>query len=88
MNLIDNNATYVLRITPPNAEIDLAAMKSINEWLAFLASQEGPVPRPLRSRSGNLIEVVPAGDQIYLAGVAEKAPGILAEGHGARGLER
>lgn len=76
----DSGATYVLRITPPNPEIDLAAMLSIHEWLAFLAAHGGPVPRPLRSRGGNLIEVVPVGDQIYLAGAAEKAPGVLAEG--------
>jgi len=76
----DRGLTYVLRITPPNADIDLAAMKSIHEWLAFLAAHGGPVPRPLRSRDGNLIEVVPVGDQIYLAGAAEKAPGVLAEG--------
>jgi Ser/Thr protein kinase RdoA (MazF antagonist) len=76
----DHGMTYVLRITPPNDDIDLSAMQSIHEWLAFLAAQGGPVPRPLRSRSGNLIEVVPAGDQIYLAGAAEKAPGVLAEG--------
>ena len=63
-------------------------MKSIHEWLAFVASQGGPVPRPLRSRGGNLIEVVLAGEQIYLAGVAEKAPRYFSRGHGARGLER
>jgi Ser/Thr protein kinase RdoA (MazF antagonist) len=76
----DHGVTYVLRITPPNAENDLAAMQSILEWLAYLASRGGPVPRPLRSRAGNLIEVVEVGDQVYLAGAAEKAPGVLAEG--------
>jgi len=76
----DRGVAYILRITPPNADIDLTAMQSILEWLAFLAAQGGPVPRPLRSCNGNLIEVVPLGDQIYLAGAAEKAPGVLAEG--------
>ncbi len=81
----DHGVTYVLRITPPNADIDLAPMQSIHEWLAFLAVQGGPVPRPLRSRGGHLIEVVPAGDQTYLVGAAEKAPGILAEGMAPEG---
>lgn len=76
----DSGIPYVLRITPPNDETDLAAMRSIQEWLAFLATRGGPVPRPLRSRGGNLIEVVPAGGQTYLAGAAQKAPGVLAEG--------
>ncbi|MRR32612.1 hypothetical protein EG834_20300, partial [bacterium] len=76
----DRGGTYVLRITPPNAEIDLLAMQSIHEWLAFVALHGGPVPCPLRSRGGNLIEVVSVGDQVYLAGAAEKAPGVLAEG--------
>ena len=66
----DAGVTYVLRITPPNADIDLAAMQAILEWLAFLAAHGGPVPCPLRSSGGSLIEVVPVGDQIYLAGAA------------------
>ena len=37
----DHGTTFVLRITPPNSDIDLAAMQSIHEWLAFLAAKRG-----------------------------------------------
>lgn len=76
----DNDRACILRITPPNPDIDLLAMHATLEWLAFLAAHDGPVPRLIRSRNGNVTEVVTADDQTYLAGAFEKAPGVLAEG--------
>ena len=70
----------ILRITPPNTDVDRHAMQAILEWLAFLAEQGGPVVRPLRSLSGSLIEAVAFAEQTYLAVAFEKAPGVLAEG--------
>lgn len=70
----------ILRITPPNADVNRLAMQAILEWLAFLAEHGGPVVRPLRSLSGSLIEVINSDEQEYLAVAFEKAPGVLAEG--------
>ena len=70
----------ILRVTPPNRDIDLHSMRSMLEWLAFLADHGGPVARPLRSRRGNLIELVNQDDQTYIGVAFEKAPGVLAEG--------
>jgi Ser/Thr protein kinase RdoA (MazF antagonist) len=75
----DGSRNCVLRVTPPNKDTDLKAMRSILEWLAFLGSHGGPVPCPLRSRKDNLIELVDQDGQVYIAVAFEKAPGILAE---------
>lgn len=74
------NQACILRITPPNSDVDLPAMRSILEWLAFLSSHGGPVPVPVRSQYHNLIEVVHLQEKSYIAVAFEKAPGILAEG--------
>lgn len=70
----------ILRITPPNSDLDLPGMRSILEWLAFLSSQGGPAPVPIRSENKKLIEVVQFQEKTYIAVAFEKSPGILAEG--------
>jgi Ser/Thr protein kinase RdoA (MazF antagonist) len=69
----------ILKITPPNTDIDLHSMRSMLEWMAFLAEHDGPVVRPLRSRHGNLIEQAGRDDQLYSSVSFEKSPGFLAE---------
>jgi amicoumacin kinase len=76
----DNYRACILRITPPNTHVDLLSMRATLEWLVFLSAHAGPVPRPIHSQNGNLIEVVKFEDQAYIAGAFEKAPGVLAEG--------
>lgn len=76
----DGQQDCILRITPPNADVDLVSMRAILEWLAFLSAHDGPIPDPIRSRNGNLIEVVESNDRVYIAVAFEKAPGVLAEG--------
>lgn len=71
---------YILRITPPNEEINLRSTRLVLEWLAFLAERDGPVSKPVRSLKRNLIEQVKSAEQLYLATAFEKAPGVLAEG--------
>jgi Ser/Thr protein kinase RdoA (MazF antagonist) len=70
----------ILRITPPDQDVDLRSTRLILEWLAFLAGHGGPVCRPIRSLLGNLIESVQYGRQIVICTAFEKAPGVLAEG--------
>lgn len=70
---------FILRLTPPNPDVDLVSMGSMLEWLAFLGEQGGPVARPVRSQAGKLIETVGSLDGVYIAGAFEKAPGVLAE---------
>ncbi|MBN1936462.1 MAG: phosphotransferase [Anaerolineae bacterium] len=76
----DGRRACILRITPPNADVDLAAMRAILEWLAFLSAHDGPAPGPIRSRNGSLIEEVQFENRTYIAVAFEKAPGVLAEG--------
>jgi len=75
----DGPRRQILKIMPPNPEIDLHAMRSMFEWMAFLAAHGGPVARPIRSRHGNLIEELEHKGQSYLITAYEKAPGVLAE---------
>lgn len=70
----------ILRVTPPNPDIDLGAMRSILAWMDFLSTHDGPVPRLVRSQNGNPFEVIAFEGETYLASVFERAPGILAEG--------
>ena len=70
---------YVLRITPPNEELDVQASLSILEWINYLAAHGAPVSSPLRSQHGRLVELIDREDQCYMVVAFEKAQGILAE---------
>jgi Ser/Thr protein kinase RdoA (MazF antagonist) len=69
----------VLRITPPNQEIDLPSTNAILSWMDYLARHGAAVTRPMPSRDGNLIEMIPVDSDYYLCVVYEKAQGVLAE---------
>lgn len=75
-----NQRACILKIIPPNTDVDVRAMRAVLEWLAFLAEAGGPVVPPVFSQQGNLIEAMADGEQVYIAVVFEKAPGMLAEG--------
>ncbi len=68
----------ILRITPPNEGIDYPTMRSILDWMGFLAAQGAPVTRPLPSPRGSSVECIPSGE-VYLAAAFEKAAGVLGE---------
>jgi Ser/Thr protein kinase RdoA (MazF antagonist) len=70
---------YVLRITPPNEEINLPAMRAILPWMHFLAEGGASVAAPVFSQNGNLIELIEQDGQTYIAVAFEKAPGIRGE---------
>jgi Ser/Thr protein kinase RdoA (MazF antagonist) len=70
---------YVLRITPPNEEIDLPAMHAILPWMHFLAEGGASVAAPVLSQNGNLIEPIEQDGQTYIAVAFERAPGIRGE---------
>lgn len=69
----------VLRITPPNEEIDEGAARAILAWMHYLAEGGGAVTRPALSAGGRLLEVVEGADGLYLLAAFEKAPGVPAE---------
>jgi Ser/Thr protein kinase RdoA (MazF antagonist) len=70
---------YVLRVIPPNDEIDARAAESILEWMGHLAERGAAVTRPVRSEGRAYIEVIEDGSGTYVATVCEKASGVLAE---------
>lgn len=69
----------VLRITPPNEEIDLPAMHAILPWMHFLAEGGASVAAPVPSQNGHLIELIEQDGQTYIAVAFERAPGIRGE---------
>jgi len=70
---------YVLRITPPNDEIDLHATEAILDWMSFLSTHAASITRPLLSRNGRLIELIEQDDGFYIVVAFERAEGALAE---------
>jgi Ser/Thr protein kinase RdoA (MazF antagonist) len=70
---------YVLRITPPNDEIDLHATEAILDWMSFLSTHAASITRPLLSRNGKLIELIEQDDGFYIVVAFERAEGALAE---------
>ena len=70
---------YVLRVTPPNEEIDLPATRAILSWMRFLAEGGAAVATPVHSQNDALIEPVVQAGQTYIAVAFEKAPGIRGE---------
>jgi amicoumacin kinase len=69
----------VLRITPPNEELNLPSMQSIMDWMCFLSAHGAPVAGPLPSLRGNLVEAIEVDGQDYVVAAFERAKGILAE---------
>jgi amicoumacin kinase len=70
---------YVLRLTPPNEEIDARAQKSILVWMAYLAAQGASVPAPLPSLNNILVETIPTKEGNWLSVAYTRANGILSE---------
>lgn len=70
---------FVLRITPPNDEIDMHATKAVLSWLSYLAEHGASVPSLLESGEGNLIEAVEFENKTYIFVAFKKVEGILAE---------
>lgn len=70
---------YVLRITPPDPDVDAPAMRAILTWLHYLAEHGAAVAGPIPSRHGRLIEeTTDAGGPTMLT-VFPKAPGVRGE---------
>lgn len=69
----------ILRLSPPNKDVDIQAQRSIIDWMAFLANQGAAVPQPQQSLDGNLIEVISTENGDWLAVVLTRAAGILSE---------
>jgi amicoumacin kinase len=74
-----NDRDFVLRLTPPNDEINVAAQKSILAWMAYLAAHDAPVPEPLPSENENLVEVISSPEGQWLAVAFTQAEGELSE---------
>ncbi len=74
-----DDVAYVLRITPPNADLDAAAMCAIWAWVHYLDAHGARVAGPIPSRAGRLVETCEQEAGRYLVTAVKQAPGILAE---------
>jgi Ser/Thr protein kinase RdoA (MazF antagonist) len=70
---------YILRLTPPNDEMDVQACQSLLAWMAYLAARGASVPGPLPSKNGRLIEIIPTNEGDWQAVVFTQAQGVLSE---------
>lgn len=69
----------VLRIIPPNEDIDGDSLHGVLAWMDFLAANRMSVPKPIPSDEGKLVETVERGNKSYAVVVFEEAVGILVE---------
>ena len=70
----------VLRVAPPDSEIDLPGLRSILDWMAYLACHEAAVSRALVSTNDRVIEAVEMEPgKPYLVVAFERAAGLLAQ---------
>jgi amicoumacin kinase len=74
-----NGRNYVLRLTPPDDDVNLLAQRSILAWMAYLAAHGASVPEPLPSKNENLVEVISSPEGEWLAVAFTQAEGILSE---------
>jgi len=70
---------FILRLSPPNDEVNLTAQKSILAWMSYLAEHGASVPAPLPSQNGNLVEVISSPEGEWLAVAYTRAEGVLSE---------
>ena len=74
-----DDRNFILRLTPPNDDVDAAAQRSILAWMAHLTAHGAFVPEPLLSQNGRLMEVIPSSAGEWLVAAFTQARGILSE---------
>jgi amicoumacin kinase len=74
-----DDGVFMLRITPPNEEIDVQATRAILAWMHFLGQGGASVASPVLSVHHRLVEVCEGEDGRYLITAFLKAPGVVAE---------
>ena len=74
-----DDINFVLRLSPPNDDVNLTAQKSILAWMSYLAEHGAYVPAPLPSQNGNLVEVISSPEGDWLAVAYTRADGTLSE---------
>jgi Ser/Thr protein kinase RdoA (MazF antagonist) len=70
---------YVLRLTPPNQDINEQSLRANLALMDYLAQGAVSVPAPLHSLRGELVETFPSDEGLYFASAFEKIEGILGE---------
>jgi len=68
----------ILRLAPPDDEIDTASLQAVLEWQQYLADHGGPAPEPVRSLRGLLVEHAGAQGEVLVTAV-RKARGLPGE---------
>lgn len=74
-----DGAAYVLRITPPNTDLDAAGMRAIWAWVHHLEAHGAAVAGPIWTTTGQLVETLEQEEGCFLITAVRKAAGILAE---------
>ncbi len=74
-----DGADYVLKISPPDPELNAETMDAIWTWVHLLDAHGAPVAGPIPSTAHNLVEAVDTETGSYLVTALKRAPGILAE---------
>jgi Ser/Thr protein kinase RdoA (MazF antagonist) len=69
---------HILRLMPPNEQLDLASIQAVMEWMAYLAGHGAPVPAPVRSAGGRLVEQAGPGGATLVTAV-RKSNGVRGE---------
>lgn len=75
----DAGQRYVLKILPSEYGSQAEAIRSMQSFLAWLASCHVPVVQPVLSRCANLLELIDFEDRRYLVTAAHMVSGIRAE---------
>jgi Ser/Thr protein kinase RdoA (MazF antagonist) len=76
---IRDNERRVLRIIPPNEDIDGDSLRGVLAWMDFLATNRMSVPRPIPSDEGKLVEIVERDAGSYAVVAFEEVLGTLVE---------
>ena len=74
-----DSADFVLRITPPDSDLDADAVRAILTWVQALDAHGASVAGPIVSRAGRLVETMTSGEATYVVSAVRSASGVLAE---------
>lgn len=76
---VQNDQTYVLKISPVESQEELDSLYALLDWLDYLAMHNAPIVRRITSQNGNQIEPIVYNSQTYVISATQKLSGVRAE---------